>query len=83
VECRNWVCACFLCNTGYRRSALVNIQISDLDLDNGYCRYRYTKNGKARQYQCRQVCVEYLECLPKDCVYLFPTVLGVVLPTVK
>ncbi|OOP74353.1 tyrosine-type recombinase/integrase [Clostridium beijerinckii] len=30
AEYRNWVCVCFLCNTGARRSTLVNIQIGDL-----------------------------------------------------
>lgn len=80
VEYRNWVCICFLCNTGCRRSTLVNIQIGDLDLDNGYCRYRHTKNRKAQTVPISpsmcNILKEYLEYLPKDCIYLFPTVLG-------
>ena len=80
VEFRNWVCICFLCNTGARRSTLINIQIGDLDLENGYCRYRHTKNRKAQTAPISpsmcNILKEYLEYLPKDCIYLFPTVLG-------
>lgn len=80
VEFRNWVCVCFLCNTGARRSTLVNIQIEDLDLDNGYCYYRHTKNRKSQTVPISpsmcNILGEYLEYLPKDCIYLFPTVLG-------
>ena len=80
VEYRNWVCVCFLCNTGCRRSTLINIQISDLDLENGYCYYRHTKNRKAQTVPISpsmcNILKEYLEYLPKDCIYLFPTVLG-------
>lgn len=80
VEYRNWVCVCFLCNTGCRRSTLINIQISDLDLENGYCYYRHTKNRKAQTVPISpsmcNILKEYLEYLPKDCIYLFLTVLG-------
>lgn len=80
VEFRNWVCVCFLCNTGARRSTLVNIQIGDLDLDNGYCYYRHTKNRKAQTVPISpsmcNILKEYLEYLPSECIYLFPTVLG-------
>lgn len=80
VEYRNYVCVCFLCNTGARRSTIVNIQINDLDLDNGYCHYRHTKNRKAQTVPISpsmcNIFKEYVEYLPKDCTYLFPTVLG-------
>lgn len=80
AEFRNWVCVCFLCNTGARRSTLINIQIKDLDLDNGYCYYRHTKNRKSQTVSISpsmcNILKEYLEYLPQDCVYLFPTVLG-------
>lgn len=80
VEYRNWACVCFLCNTGCRRSTLINIQISDLDLENGYCYYRHTKNRKAQTVPISpsmcNILKEYLEYLPEDCIYLFPTVLG-------
>lgn len=77
VNFRNWVCVCFLCNTGARRSTLVNIQISDLDLDNGYCYYRHTKNRKSQTVPISSsMCNILKEYLPKDCIYLFPTVLG-------
>ena len=80
VQYRNWVCICFLCNTGCRRSTLINIQISDLDLENGYCHYRHTKNRKVQTVPISpsmcSILIEYLEYLPSDCIYLFPTVLG-------
>lgn len=80
VDYRNWVCCCFLCNTGCRRSTLINIQIEDLDLENGFCHYRHTKNRKAQTVPISpsmcNILKEYLEYLPKDCIYLFPTVLG-------
>lgn len=80
AEYRNWVCICFLCNTGCRRSTLINIQIDDLDLENGYCNYRHTKNRKVQTVPISpsmcDILKEYLEYLPSDCTYLFPTVLG-------
>ena len=58
---RNWACICFLCNTGCRRSTLINIQISDLDLENGYCYYSTLRIEKIRQYQYHQACVTSLK----------------------
>ncbi|GKX65804.1 tyrosine-type recombinase/integrase [Inconstantimicrobium mannanitabidum] len=80
VEYRNWVCVCFLCNTGCRRSTLINIQLEDLNVENGYCHYRHTKNRKAQTVPISpsmcNIIKEYLEYLPQECIYLFPTVLG-------
>jgi Site-specific recombinase XerD len=80
TEYRSWVIINFLCNTGCRRSTLINIQITDLDLENGYCYYRHTKNRKAQTVPVSpsmcNILKEYVEYLPDECIYLFPTVLG-------
>lgn len=78
AEYRNWVIVNFLCNTGCRRSSLVNIHVEDLDLVNGYCKFRHTKNRKPLTVPITTTMVnilkEYVEYLPKECEYLFPTV---------
>ena len=77
---RNWVIVNFLCNTGCRRSTLINIHIEDLDLDNGFCQYRHTKNRKKQTVPITptmcDILREYISYLPNDCEYLFPNVLG-------
>lgn len=80
AEYRSWVVINFLCNTGCRRSTLINIHIEDLDLENGYCHYRHTKNRKQQTVPITvsmcNILKEYIEYLPEECIYLFPTVLG-------
>lgn len=80
VEYRNWTLVNFLCNTGARRMTIVNIQVEDLDLENGFVFYRHTKNRKKQTVPVTPTMVnvlrEYLEYLPEGTVYLFPTVLG-------
>ncbi|WP_455797513.1 tyrosine-type recombinase/integrase [Clostridium butyricum] len=79
-EYRNWVIVNFFCNTGCRRSTLVNIQLEDLDLDNGYCYFRHVKNRKPFTVPISPTMVnilkEYISYLPQGCIYLFPTVTG-------
>lgn len=78
AQYRNWVCVNFLCNTGARRSTVINIHKEDLDLDNGYCKFRHTKNRKPLTVPITlsmvNILKEYMEYLPVDCPYLFPTV---------
>lgn len=80
AEYRNWVIVNFFCNTGCRRSTLINIYIEDLDLDNGYCYFRHVKNRKPYTIPISPTMIailkEYIEYLPADCKYLFPTVTG-------
>lgn len=80
VEYRNWVAVNFFCNTGCRRSTLINIHIKDLDIDNGFCHYRHTKNRKQQTVPITvsmcNILRDYIEYLPEGCIYLFPTVLG-------
>ena len=79
-EYRNWVVVNFFCNTGCRRSTLINIQLEDLDLNNGYCYFRHVKNRKPYTVPISPTMVnilsEYISYLPHGCVYLFPTVTG-------
>ena len=78
AQYRNWVCVNFLCCTGARRSTIINIHKEDLDLENGYCKFRHTKNRKPLTVPITlsliNILKEYIECLPVDCPYLFPTV---------
>jgi len=78
AEYRNWVCVNFLCCTGSRRSTVINIHKEDLDLENGYCKFRHTKNRKPLTVPITlsmvNILKEYIEYLPVDCPYLFPTV---------
>ena len=78
AEYRNWVIVNFLCNTGCRRSTLVNIHVEDLELTNGYCKFRHTKNRKPLTVPITpsmcSILREYIEYIPKQCLYLFPTV---------
>lgn len=80
AEYRNWVIVNFLCNTGCRRTTLINICIEDLDLNNGYCKFRHTKNRKPLTVPITpsmcSILKEYIEYLPNDCKFLFPNVLG-------
>lgn len=80
AEYRNWVIINFLCNTGCRRSTLINIHIEDVDLDNNTVYYRHTKTRKNYYVPITNTLVsilrDYIEYLPSDCVFLFPTVLG-------
>ena len=80
AEYRNWVIINFLCNTGVRRSTLINIKIEDLDLVNGYCNCTHTKNRKTLTVPLtKSMCLilqEYITKLPADCKYLFPNVLS-------
>ena len=80
AEYRNWVIINFLCNTGCRRSTLINIHIEDIDLINNIVYYRHTKTRRNYRVPITNSLViilrEYIEYLPSDCVYLFPTVLG-------
>lgn len=75
---RNWVCVNFICCTGARRSTVINIYKEDLDLENGYCKFRHTKNRKPLTVPITlsmvNILKEYIEYLPVDCPYLFPTV---------
>ena len=77
---RNWVVVNFLCNTGARRSTVINIHKEDLDLENGYCKFRHTKNRKPLTVPITlsmiNILKEYIEYLPVDCPYLFPSVSG-------
>ena len=79
-EYRNWVIVNFFCNTGCRRSTLINIQLQDLDIDNGYCYFRHVKNRKPFTVPISPSMVnilkEYICYLPQGCIYLFPTVNG-------
>lgn len=80
AEYRNWVIVNFFCNTGCRRMTLINIFIEDLDLENGYCKFRHTKNRKPLTVPITPtmctILKEYIECLPHDCRLLFPNILG-------
>lgn len=80
AEYRNWVIVNFFCNTGCRRSTLINIKVEDLDIENGYCTFRHTKNRKRQvapiSFSMCNILEEYLEYLPQNCVYLFPTISG-------
>lgn len=75
---RNWVIVNFLCCTAARRSTIINIHKEDLDLENGYCKFRHTKNRKPLTLPITlsmiNILKEYIEYLPVDCPYLFPTV---------
>lgn len=83
VEFRNWVAVNFFCATGCRRSTLVNIQLEDLDLEQGYCYFRHTKNRKPLTVPISpsliNILKEYIEYLPESCIYLFPTSTGTML----
>ena len=48
TEYRNWVMINFLVDSGCRAATLRSIQIRDLDLERGICKYRHTKNKKAQ-----------------------------------
>lgn len=80
AQYRNWVLVNFLCNTGARRSTIINIHKEDLDLENGYCKFRHTKNRKPLTVPITlsmiSILKEYIEYLPVDCPYLFPSVSG-------
>lgn len=80
AQYRNWVLVNFLCNTGARRSTIINIHKEDLDLENGYCKFRHTKNRKPLTVPITlsmiNILKEYIEYLPVDCLYLFPSVSG-------
>lgn len=80
AEYRNWVIVNFFCNTGCRRSTLINIKLEDLDLDDGYCYFRHVKNRKPFTVPISPTMVnilkEYICYLPQGCIYLFPTVTG-------
>lgn len=80
AEYRNWVIVNFFCNTGCRRSTLINIYLEDLDLDNGYCYFRHVKNRKPYTMPISpsmiNILKEYICYLPQGCIYLFPTVTG-------
>lgn len=78
AQYRNWVLVNFLCNTGARRSTIINIHKEDLDLESGYCKFRHTKNRKPLTVPITlsmiSILKEYIQYLPVDCPYLFPTV---------
>lgn len=78
AQYRNWVIINFLCNTGARRSTVININKEDLDLENGYCKFRHTKNRKPLTVPITlsmiNILKEYIDYLPVDCPYLFSTV---------
>ncbi|MDU1069894.1 site-specific integrase [Clostridium sp.] len=80
AQYRNWVLVNFLCNTGARRSTIINIHKEDLDLENGYCKFRHTKNRKPLTVPITlsmiSILKEYIEYLPLDCPYLFPSISG-------
>lgn len=80
TEYRNWVIVNFLCNTACRRTTLINICIEDLDLEDGYCKFRHTKNRKPLTVPITvtMCCIlrEYIEYLPKNCQFLFPNTFG-------
>ena len=80
AQYRNWVLVNFLCNTGARRSTIINIHKEDLDLQNGYCKFRHTKNRKPLTVPITlsmiNILKEYVEYLPVDCPYLFPSIMG-------
>ena len=80
ADYRNYVIVNFLCCTGARRSTIINIQLEDLDLDNGYCYFRHVKNRKPYTVPISPSMVnilkEYICYLPQVCIYLFPTNLG-------
>lgn len=46
AEYRTWVIINFLLGTGCRANTLCNIRVKDLDLENGFVRFRKTKNKK-------------------------------------
>lgn len=78
AQYRNWVIVNFLCCTAARRSTIINIHKEDLNLENGYCKFRHTKNRKPLTVPITlsmvNILKEYIEYLPVDCPYLFPTV---------
>ena len=80
VEYRNWMIINFLCGTGCRRSTLINIHIEDINLVNNTVYYRHTKNRKCYSISITKyladILGEYINYLPSECDYLFPTILG-------
>ncbi|WP_027098265.1 tyrosine-type recombinase/integrase [Clostridium paraputrificum] len=79
AEYRNWVVCNFLLGTGCRTSTLLNIKVSDVDLDNGIVTYTHTK-GRRQQIvplskTLQLVLTEYISRIDNK-GYLFPNSFG-------
>lgn len=81
AEFRNWAIVNTLVGTGIRRSTLVNIKVSDIDLSNGFLSMRHTKNNKVNTVPLSSTLLtvlnEYLSLSKlKSDNYLFPDAYG-------
>lgn len=77
VEYRNWIMVNFLLDTGVRLNTLINITVSDVDLENGIVLCSTNKNRKVHYVPISDVLIKligkYIKTfdLEKD-MYLFP-----------
>ncbi|WP_051656734.1 tyrosine-type recombinase/integrase [Butyrivibrio sp. AE3004] len=61
TEYKTWVFENYLLGTGNRLSTALNIQIGDIDFDNGYIRLRKTKNRKEQLFPLSKALSEVLQ----------------------